>query len=92
MHSSVTGFMLAKLMYRQKPIMPVERTICSWAAIDWMDEMSRKELSATRIHQLEWRPEDVEWAKAKLYTARERNKDRFDRTHRLQPKNVEEGD
>ena len=59
-HSSVTGFMPAELMYGQRPIMPTERTISSWAAVDWKDEMSREELLAARIRQLEWRPEDVE--------------------------------
>ena len=48
-HSSVTWFMPAELMYRQKPIMPMERTISSWAAVDWRDEMSREELLAAQI-------------------------------------------
>ena len=52
-HSSVTGYMPAELMYGQKPIMPVERTIASWMAIDWSNEMSREELLAARIRQLE---------------------------------------
>ena len=33
-HSSVTGYMPVELMYGQKPIMPIERTIASWMAID----------------------------------------------------------
>ena len=40
MHSSVTIYILAKRMFGQKPIMPVERTIASWMAIDWSDVMS----------------------------------------------------
>jgi hypothetical protein len=54
--------------------------------------MSREELLAARIRQLERRPEDVERAAEKLRTARIRNKERFDRTHRLRPKKIEEGD
>jgi translation initiation factor IF-1 len=54
--------------------------------------MSREELLAARIRQLERRPEDVERATEKLRTARIRNKERFDRTHRLRPKKIEEGD
>ena len=54
--------------------------------------MSQEELLATRIRQLERRPKDVERAKAKLHAARTRNKGRFDRTHRLRPKKIEEGD
>ena len=38
-HSSVTRYMPTELMYGQKPIMPVERTIASWMAIDWSNEM-----------------------------------------------------
>ena len=66
--------MPAELMYGQKPIMPMERTISLWVAVDWRDEMSREELLVARIQQLERRPEDVERAKAKLHAARARNK------------------
>ena len=54
--------------------------------------MSREELRAARIRQLERRPEDVERAAAKMKEARIRNKARFDRTHRLRPRKIEEGD
>ena len=54
--------------------------------------MSQEELLAARIRQLERRPEDVKRAKEKLRAARERNKTRFDQTHRLRPKKIEEGD
>ena len=82
----------AELMFGQKPIMPMERTISSWTTVDWRDEMSRDELLATRIRQLERRPEDVEQAAEKLQVARTKNKARFDRAHRLRPKKIEEGD
>ena len=49
-------------------------------------------LLAARIRQLERRPEDVEQAAEKLRMARIRNKARFDRTHRLRPRKIEEGD
>ena len=52
-------------MFGQKPVMLVERTISSSMAVDWTGEMSREELLAPRIRQLERRPEDVEQAKAK---------------------------
>mgnify|MGYP006905980914 CR=1 FL=1 len=84
--------MPTELMYKKKPIMAVERSISSWAAIDWMVEMSQEELLAAGIHQLKRRPEDVERAKAKLCAGQERNKDRFGRTHWLRPKKIEEGD
>ena len=91
-HSSVTGFMPAELMYGQKPVMPIEDTIASWVAMPWENEMSREELLATRIRQLERRPEDLELAKERLEAARLHNKARFDKTHRLRPRKIEEGD
>ena len=60
--------------------------------MDWKDEMSREELLATRIRQLERRPEDVERTAEKFRVTRLKNKGRFDRTHRLRPKKIEEGD
>ena len=83
--------MPTELMFGQKPIMPTDRTISSWATVDRKDEMS-EELLAARIQQLEWRPEDVEQAAERLRMARIRNKARFDRTHRLRPRKIEEGD
>ena len=65
-------------MYGQKPIMPVEWTIVSWMAIDWANKMSREELLASCIHQLEQRSKDVERATARVKEARIRNKARFD--------------
>jgi hypothetical protein len=84
--------MPAELMYGQMPIMPTERAISSWASMDWKDKMSREELLAARIRQLQRRPEDVERAAEKLRMARMRNKERFDWTHQLRPKKIEEGD
>ena len=52
--------------------------------------MSREELLAARIRLLE--PEDLERATEKLRVARIRNKGRFDRTHRLRSRKIEEGD
>ena len=54
--------------------------------------MSWEELLAARIRQLEQRPEDVEQVTERLRKARLRNKSRFERTHRLRPKKIEEGD
>ena len=92
MHRLVTGLMRAELMYRQKAVMAMERTISSWATVDRRDEMSREDLLAARIRQLDRRPEDVERAAEKLRAARVKNKERFDRTPRLRPKKIEEGD
>ena len=66
--------------------------IASWTTIDWANEMSREELLTAQIRQLEQRPEDVKLATARVKEARIRNKARFDQTHRLQPRKIEEGD
>ena len=54
--------------------------------------MSREELLAARIRQLERRPEDLEKARKMMEAARLKNQIRFDKTHRLRPKKIEEGD
>lgn len=91
-HSSVTGFMPAELMLGQKPIMPTEQDLITWATLPWKDEMSREDLLSVRIRQLERRPEDVSAAAERLQYARERNKAHYDKTHRLRPRKIEEGD
>jgi hypothetical protein len=45
-----------------------------------------------RIQQLERLPEDIEMALERLKVARLNNKERFDKTHRLRMKKIEEGD
>ena len=64
----------------------------SWMVVNWADEMSREELLAVRIQPLDVGRKDVEWATARVKEARSRNKARFDRTHRLRPKKIDEGD
>ena len=54
--------------------------------------MSREELLAIRIRQLEGRPEDIAEAVRRQQEARLRNKSRFDAKHRLRPRKIEEGD
>ena len=59
-------------------------------AIGERDE-SRRDFGNT-IKQLEIRPEDLELLLEKIEVARLKNKDRFDKTHQLRPKNIEERD
>lgn len=91
-HSTVTGYMPAELMYGQKPVMPIEEVVPTWSVLPWEDGLCREDLLALRIRQLERRPEDIEVAIKKLKEAREKNKERFDRKHRLRPKAIENGD
>ena len=55
-HSTVTRYMPTELIFGQKPIMPVEQSIVSWSALPWQDEISREDLLALRIWQLESAP------------------------------------
>lgn len=91
-HSTVTGYMPAELMYGQKPVMPIEEVVTTWSVLPWEDGLCREDLLALRIRQLERRPYDIEIAIERLREARLRNKERFDRKHRLRPRAIEEGD
>jgi hypothetical protein len=91
-HSTVTGYMPVELMYGQKPLMPVEESIPTWVFLSWEDGITREKLLELRIRQLGKLPEDQQMALEKLKAARLSNKERFDRTHRLRTKNIEEGD
>ena len=91
-HSTITGFMPIELMTGQSPVMPTEKSITTWSVLPWKEEMSREDLLAIRIRQLEERSEDVELAVQRQQNARFNNKPRFDKQHRLRPKKIEEGD
>jgi hypothetical protein len=84
--------MPTELILGQKPIMQIQESIMSWTSIPWREEVSIEELFALRIQQLKRRPEDVELAAQRLKEARLKNKIRFDKTHRIRPKKIEEGD
>ena len=79
-------------MTGQAPVMLTETAIATWTMLPWKEEMSREELLAVRIRQLEGRPEDIAEAIRRQQEARFRNKSRFDTKHRLRPRKIEEGD
>jgi hypothetical protein len=81
-----------KLMFGQNVVYPVETKVTTWAAIDWEYPMTREELLEARIRQLERRDEDVGVAQQRIRRSREVNKAYFDRTHRLRPHPLKEGD
>ncbi|KAL3702469.1 hypothetical protein R1sor_020491 [Riccia sorocarpa] len=91
-HSTTTGYMPVQLMLGQKPIMPIEDTVLSWVSLPWEDGIDHETLLALRIRQLERREEDLADAQEKLKQARLKNKSRFDKTHRLRPKQIKVGD
>ena len=91
-HSTVTGYMPVELMHGHKPIMPAEESIPSWVFLSWEDNITTEKLLELRIQQLGRLPEDIQKALERLKAARLGNKERFDRTHRLRIKKIEEGD
>ena len=91
-HSTVTGYMPVELMHGQKPMMPGEENVPTWAFLSWEDRISRERLLELRIQQLEKLPEDLATALERLKAARLSNKERFDKTHRLRTKKIKEGD
>jgi hypothetical protein len=91
-HSTITGYMPTELMYGQKPVMPIEEVVPTWTVLPWEDGLSREKLLALRIQQLERRPGDIETTIERLKEAREKNKDRFDRKHRLHSQPIQYGD
>ena len=80
--------MPAELILGQKPIMPTEESIMSWKSNPWREEVSKEELLALRIQQLERRPEDVQLTTQRFKEARLKNKICFDKTKRIRPKKI----
>jgi hypothetical protein len=58
----------------------------------WQDEISREDLLALRIRQLEQRSKDIEVAITRLKYATLKNNEEFDKWHRLRPRRIVEGD
>ena len=73
-------------------IMPIEEKITTWVVLPWESEMSREDLLAVWIRQLQSRIEDIEKATTRMKETRIKNKDRFDKMKRIRPRNVQEGD
>jgi hypothetical protein len=73
-------------------MMPTEEDIPSWMFLTWEDGISTERLLELRIQQLGRLPEHYEIALEKLKAARLNNKERFDKTHKLRAKKIEEGD
>jgi hypothetical protein len=57
--STVTGYMPAELMDGKKPAMPIEEVVHIWSVLLQEDGLSREELLALQIRQLERRPRNI---------------------------------
>ena len=75
----------------QKLVMLIAQNIISWTALPGEDRISREDLLATSIRQMEQRPDDVEMAINCVKKAQLKNKEAFDKKQRLLPKKIEEG-
>ena len=71
--------------------MPIEENITTWAMLLWEQEMSRQDLLAIQIQQLQSRTEGIKKATTRLREIRIKKKDRFDKMKRIQPRKVQEG-
>ncbi|KAH7286287.1 hypothetical protein KP509_33G067400 [Ceratopteris richardii] len=91
-YTRTTGFMLAELMYWQKPIFPVHTQIVNWMSVGWKDNVSREELLALQLKQLKQDNKNLKEAIKKLKTSRLKNKIYFDKKHRLRLQPIESGD
>ena len=74
------------------PLMPVEENVKSWRTITWEDGVSRDELLARRIEHFAQTPAKIEQALIKIKKARLKNKEYFDKRHRIRPRSIEVGD
>lgn len=90
--SSITGFPPADLVSGHLPLMPIEKDVYSWRTIGWKDQVSTEELIARRIEHFGLNPDKIEIARERVKASRLKNKIRFDKTHRLRPTPIKEGD
>ncbi|KAI9104008.1 hypothetical protein DFS34DRAFT_691439 [Phlyctochytrium arcticum] len=87
-----TGYTPTELMLTNQPIHPTEEAIETWWLLPWKDGISTEELLALRIQQISQRESLVHDVQEKLKARRLKSNDYFDKTHRIQPIPVEEGD
>jgi len=90
--SSVTGYTPSELVSGHLPLMPLEENVYSWRTIDWKDQVSHEDLLVRRMEHFQSTPEKIAIAVERMKQAREKNKVRFDKTHRLRPVAIKEGD
>jgi transposase InsO family protein len=90
--TTTTGVAPAELVSGHLPLMKIEESVQSWRTIAWQDGVSHEELLERRIEHFSQTKEKIEEALHRLKEAREKNKARFDKTHRLRPVPIKEGD
>src|SRR5450759_2422543 len=68
--------------------MPIEESVTSWRTMSWRDQVTRDELLQRRIELFSQTPEKDRIAAEKINQARQKNKEIFDKTHKLRPSKI----
>ncbi len=87
-----TGRVPYELIFGERVSLPVEQDVASWSVMPWTSPMSREDLLAVRIRQLQRREEDIKAAAEKVRQVREKEKDWQDSRRPARPRNIEVGD
>jgi len=86
-----TGLTPYEVEYADRPILPIELEIPTWAIMNWKAVKTRDDLIATRARVLERRSEDLAETAAFLRRMLEANKGDFDSTKNVRPERLEPG-
>lgn len=86
-----TGLTPYEVEYAQRPVLPIELDIPTWAVMNWEKVTTTADLIAVRARMLERRDEDIAEVAAYLRRMREANKDDFDARHRTRKDRLEKG-
>lgn len=87
-----TGYTPHQLVFGERPMLPVENITFSWKTLPWTYPMSRTDLLALRIRQLEHRDEDRGAARLRVIDNRETENESTDNHRRQRPEKMETGD
>ena len=80
-----TGYSAFELLYGRDCLLPVELSVRSCAAVDWVEINSQEDLILARMHQLDAQKHTEELAAENLHQSRLSNKEYFDQHKRLRP-------
>lgn len=84
-YKRTTGFSPYELLYGAEPVLPVDVEMTTWLCSEWKRQMTTDELLEARIRQLERRDDDMDKARERQRSAREKSSTYMDekRAHRL---------
>lgn len=91
-HSRIHGRMPYELMFGAEPMLAVMHNVPAWGVIPWESNMSREDLLAARVRQLERRQEDINAAAEMIREARTRDAEARNLGRRRRPEPINVGD